>query len=120
MTADDFEETWRTLNHQMLLDMTAWRHAHPHATLQEIEQVVDQGMAAARARLLQQVAQASPAADWRAAPPEAHPSCPQCSTRLRPNGTYSRQLQTQGGQALTLERSYGVCPACGTGFFPPR
>lgn len=120
MTADDFEETWRTLNHQMLLDMTAWRHAHPHATLQEIEQVVDQGMAAARARLLQQVAQASPAADWRAAPPEAHPSCPQCSTRLRPNGTYSRQLQTQGRQALTLERTYGVCPACGTGFFPPR
>lgn len=120
MTADDFEETWRTLNTQMLDEMTAWRREHPQATLQEIEHLVDQHIAAARARLLEQVAQASPAADWRAAPPAAQPTCPQCGTGLRPNGTYPRQLQTQGGQALTLERSYGVCPDCGTGFFPPR
>jgi YgiT-type zinc finger domain-containing protein len=120
MRADDFEDAWRTLNPEMLAEMTAWRRAHPRATFQEIEQAVDQRIAQTRARLLEHVTQASPAADWRAAPPEDQPTCPACGTRLRPNGTYTRHLQTHGGQALALERSYGVCPACGTGFFPPR
>jgi YgiT-type zinc finger domain-containing protein len=120
MTADEFEEDWRVLNTEMLEEMTAWRQQHPRATFQEIEQAVDQRIAQARARLLAHVSHASPAADWRTAPPEEQPTCPACGTRLRPNGTYTRHLQTQGGQALALERSYGVCPDCGSGFFPPR
>lgn len=119
MKADDFEETWRDLNTEMLTEMTSWRKQHPRATLQEIEQAVDQHINAARARLLEQVAQASPAADWRSEPPEHHPTCPTCATPLRPNGTYSRHLQTQGDQPLSLERTYGRCPRCGTGLFPP-
>jgi NADH pyrophosphatase NudC (nudix superfamily) len=119
MKADDFEETWRSLNSEMLAEMTAWRTDHPRATFQEIEQAVDQHIAAARARLLEQVAQASPATDWRALPPEQHPSCPNCGTPLRPSGSSSRHLQTQGDQTLSLERTYGRCPKCGTGLFPP-
>ncbi len=119
MTADDFEDVWRTLNTALLAEMTAWRQQHPQATLQEIEQTLDQRMAQARARLLEQVAQASPAADWRTAPPDLQPTCPACGTHLRPNGTFPRHLQTQGGQTLTLDRTYGVCPDCGTGLFPP-
>ena len=118
MRTDNFEDAWRVLNTEMLAEMTAWRREHPRATFQESEQAVDQRIAQARARLLEEVAQASPVTDWRTAPPEEHPVCPQCGTRLRPNGTHPRQLQTQGGQAVTLERTYGVCPACRTGFFP--
>lgn len=119
MRGEDFEEAWRSLNAEMLAEMTAWRQEHPRATFHEIEQAVDQRIAQARARLLEQVAQASPATDWRTTPPAEHPTCPQCGTRLRRSGTHPRQLQTQGGQAITLKRSYGVCPDCGTGFFPP-
>jgi hypothetical protein len=39
---------------------------------------------------------------------------------LRPRSADTRLLQTQGDQPVTLERRYGVCPACGAGFFPPR
>ena len=39
-------------------------------------------------------------------------------TPLHAGGLHSRTLQTQGGQTLTLERRYGVCPVCATGLFP--
>jgi uncharacterized C2H2 Zn-finger protein len=119
MKADDFEEAWRILTAEMLAEMTAWRTDHPRATFLEIEQAVDHRIAAARARLLEQIAQASPVADWRSAPPEQQPTCPHCGVPLRPNGSYSRHLQTQGEQTVSLERTYGRCPKCGSGFFPP-
>ena len=31
----------------------------------------------------------------------------------------ARELVTQHNQVLKLERSYGVCPTCGAGLFPP-
>src|SRR5688572_3185176 len=99
--------------------MTAWRRAHPTATLLDIEHAVDSRMATARARLVHNVAQTSTAADWRAAPAADQPTCPHCGTHLRPNGTYTRHLTTQGDQPLPLDRTYGVCPDCGLGLFPP-
>ena len=119
MARDDFETTWRRLNEELIAEMTAWRRAHPTATLHDIEQAVDRRMADARARLVQNVAEASTAVDWRAAPAAEQPTCPHCATRLRPNGTYTRHLTTQGDQALPLNRTYGVCPDCGLGLFPP-
>src|SRR5687768_2606232 len=112
MAGDDFETTWRMLNEELIAEMTAWRRAHPMATLLDIEHAVDSRLAAARARLVQNVAQATTAADWRAAPEADHPICPQCGTRLRPNGTYTRHLTTQGDHSLPLDRTYGVCPDC--------
>jgi hypothetical protein len=35
-------------------------------------------------------------------------------------GKRARQLKTQGGQQITLARSYGLCPTCKKGLFPPR
>ncbi len=101
------------------VEMSAWRTAHPTATLTEIEAELDTQLARVRADLLDAVVHASSAADWRGAPPDQHPLCPQCGTRLHPRGTHRRHLRTQGNQVITLERSYGVCPACGTGVFPP-
>ncbi len=101
-------------------EMTAWRQQHPTATLQEIEQALDARLAHVRAELLNAVAQASTAADWRQAPPAEHPVCPDCGIPLQPRGKHERQIKTQGDQTVTLVRQYGVCPACGTGLFPPR
>ena len=30
----------------------------------------------------------------------------------------TRYLQTTGGEAVKLTRTYGTCPQCGVGFFP--
>lgn len=119
MADDAFEATWQQLNAEVLAEMTAWRRAHPRATLTEIEQAMDQHLAQARAHLFHQVAQDTPATDWRSAPPDEQPTCVDCGVPLRPNGSFTRHVQTQGGVDLALERTYGVCPQCGTGLFPP-
>ncbi len=100
-------------------ELTTWRQQHPTATWQEIEQALDTRLAQVRADLLTDLAHASPAADWRAAAPEDHPTCPACGTPLQPRGRHTRQLTTLGDQTVTLQRQYGVCPSCGTGLFPP-
>jgi YgiT-type zinc finger domain-containing protein len=71
-----------------------------------------------RARMLEDLALHSAAAAWQDAPPTERPRCPECGTPLQERTTQPRTLQTHGGQDLTLERSYGVCPACGTGLRP--
>jgi YgiT-type zinc finger domain-containing protein len=103
----------------IVTDMAAWRVAHPHATLAEIEAALDDRIAALRSHLLSETVAASPLTDWSATPADQRPTCPQCGATLRPRGKRSRHLRTQGG-LITLERTYGVCPACGTGVFPPR
>ena len=100
--------------------LTAWRRQHPQATLQELEQELDARLAHVRAQWLTDLAQASTAADWRTAHSAEHPTCPDCGTPLQSRGLHPRQIKTQGDQTLTLERQYGMCPACGTGLFPPR
>ncbi len=115
-----YEEQRRMALVQMEAELTAWRRQHPKATLQEIEQELDVRLAKVRAQWLDDLVQARSAADWRAAPQAEHPPCPDCGTPLQARGTHPRQIKTQGDQTITLERQYGVCPACGTGFFPPR
>ncbi len=114
------QETPPDVRASLEAEMTAWRHAHPTATFTEIESALDVHLARVRAELLDAVAHASPAADWRDAPPDQHPVCPECDTPLQTRGSHPRQLRTHGNQRVILERSYGVCPACGTGVFPPR
>ncbi len=114
------EEQRRVALAEIEAELTAWRRQHPQATLQEIEQELDARLAQVRAQWLGDLAQASTAADWRTAPSAEQPTCPDCGTPLQSRGTHPRQITTQGNQTLTLERQYGVCPACGTGFFPPR
>ena len=72
-----------------------------------------------RARMLQDAALASAAADIKEAEEAERPVCPKCGARLEGCGTEVRQLTTQHNQTLELARSYGVCPVCGAGFFPP-
>jgi len=45
--------------------------------------------------------------------------CPQCAHSLVSRGQQTRSLATNYNQSISLKRSYGFCPACGAGLFPP-
>ena len=114
------ESLWRQLTEEIMIGMREWRVQHPKATLRQIETELDARLAHARARMLEDLALASTAATWQDAARLQTPTCPECGTPLDQRGTHPRTLLTHGGQELTLERSYGVCPSCGSGLFPPR
>lgn len=102
----------------ILAEMDAWRAAHPTATLTEIEAALDQRLSALRRQMLQDTIAKSPHADWSHLPPEQRPTCPTCGEPLQPRGKRRRHLRSAGGD-LTFERTYGSCPRCGSGLFPP-
>ena len=114
------EQNWQQLSEQILTDIKQWRRTHPRATLREIEEEVHRRMSRLEAQVIQDAAQESERADWSGAPSEQRPICPVCKTPLHARGNRSRHLQAAGGQAISLTRSYGTCPRCGTGLFPPR
>jgi hypothetical protein len=91
-----------------------WRTAHPHATMAEIEQAIDEQLYRLRAHLIEETAQAGEASE--ASDP---PRCEQCGRVLQARGKRKRTLRTHGDQPVELERTYLSCPHCGGGFFPP-
>ncbi len=113
-----FEARWQTLTAVVITEMADWRVAHPKATLKEIETALDERLDRVRACMLEDIAQASRQTTWEAQSAEA-PRCPECGQPLQSAGKRRRRLRTQGDQSITLERQYGVCPACGRGLFPP-
>jgi len=114
------EQAWHQMTEEILSGMREWRAQHPKATLREMEEELDARWARVRARMLEDLALASAAADWTDTPAGQHPTCLDCGAPLHLRGADTRTLQTHGGQTLTLERRYGTCPACGAGLFPPR
>jgi RNase P subunit RPR2 len=103
----------------MLSGMKEWRQQHPTAPFREIEEAVDERLAKLRAGMLEDLARMSAQADWSQTPKAQRPKCEHCGTLLVSRGKQKRQLQTSGGQHVQLERSYGTCPQCGQGIFPP-
>jgi len=115
----DFDGRWHELAEEVMSGMKEWRLQHPKATLREMEVALDERLGQMRARMLADLALASAAADIQAAQEEERPLCPQCGRALEARGQQKRVLTTQHNQPLELERSYGVCPTCQAGFFPP-
>ena len=101
-----------------VLGMTQWRKEHPKATWAEIEAAVDEQMHQVRAQLLEDLVQMGESEDWSKIPAEERPQCATCGEPLWGRGEQTRYLQTTGGQAVKLRRTYGTCPACEVGFFP--
>jgi ribosomal protein L34E len=120
MEPESAEPTWEELSTEILSGMREWRLSHPKATLSEIEQALDERWYRLRTRMLRDVALQSRAATWQESSATARPTCRGCGTPLILRGKHSRHLKTVGGQELTLERSYGLCPKCKKGLFPPR
>ena len=114
------ESLWHQVTEEITTGMREWREQHPKATLREIETELDTRLARARARMLEDLALQRTAATWQQAARLQMPRCPASGTPLDECGTHPRTLLTHGGQELTLERSYGICPSCGSGLFPPR
>ncbi len=116
---EEMDRDWQALSEEVLSGMKEWRLAHPKATLSEIEQAIEERINRLKARMLQDVALASEAKDWTQEPMQDRPPCPECGTPLLARGSHRRRLQAAGGHDITLTRSYGTCPACGVGLFPP-
>ena len=113
------DEGWQEEATEALVGIKEWRKEHPKATLTEIERAMDERLNRFRKRLLEDVASASQVKEWAGKPEEERPTCRECGTVLVSKGLQDRQLQTQGGELLKLERVYGLCPSCQKGFFPP-
>jgi hypothetical protein len=101
-----------------VLGMTHWRKEHPKATWAEIEAAVDEQIKQVRAQLLQDMVQMGESEEWSEKPEEERPRCRTCGKPLWARGEQTRYLQTNGGEAIKLTRTYGTCPECGVGFFP--
>lgn len=119
MWSEELEARWQQLAEEVMVGMKEWRLQHPRATFGEIEAALDEGLARVRARMLQDVALASAAADVTSIRPEQRPPCPQCGHPLEARGQETRHLTTNYNQTISLKRSYALCPECGTGLFPP-
>jgi hypothetical protein len=104
---------------QDVLGMTQWRKEHPQATWAEIEAEVDEQINQLRAQLIQDLVQMGESEDWGHKPQEERPRCATCGKPLWARGEQTRYIQTTGGEAVKLTRTYGTCPTCGGGFFPP-
>lgn len=110
------EGSWEKLAQEVLSGMKDWRVQHPRATFAEIEEAVEEQIARLRAKMLEEAVQ------WRAAQAgelKQDMRCPGCGRELQDRGKQVRHVITQGHQQVQLERSYGYCPTCRVGFFPP-
>lgn len=116
----ELDQVWQQLSEQILTDIKEWRRTHPKATLREIEEEGHTRLSRLEAKVIQDAAEESERRSWSGAAPPERPPCPVCGTPLQARGKHARSLQAAGGQTISLTRSYGTCPTCGTGLFPPR
>lgn len=114
----EFDDRWSELSREAMKEIKQWRLSHPKATLNQIERALDEQLGQLRARMLEDLAQASDAAQMDEQMTE-WPRCPQCGDELSRRGRRARDLETDQHQQLHLERAYATCPRCGVGLFPP-
>jgi ribosomal protein S27AE len=116
---EEFERRWHQEAEAVMTGMREWRLQHPKATFREIETAVDEKLSGMRARLLEDLALASRAADLQDKQLGEHPRCPECGQVLESQGKQDRTVITHGGGEVHLRRDYARCPACGAGLYPP-
>lgn len=119
MSPSSMPEQWQQESDAVLSGVADWRLQHPQATWREIEQAIDERLGRLRSKLLQDTAQQSQKRAWSQQDGSPPPQCPHCHVALHSRGSQRRTLQSSAGSQITLERSYGTCPRCGSGFFPP-
>lgn len=113
------EQPLQKMSTQILMDIKEWRRAHPRATYVEIEDEVHKRMMQLEAQLIQEAALESPSREWGRGSEADAAQCPKCAVPLQARGKQKRTLQGNGGESVTLSRTYGTCPKCGEGLFPP-
>ena len=114
------ENSLKEVSEEILREMTAWNACHPQATFLEIEVKARELVSQLEAHLIQASA-LERETDTCSKPEERErPTCPTCQVPLLWRGKRTRHLQGPAGRDIHLKRTYGTCPNCGTGFFPPR
>ena len=78
MDRSNFDQRWWPLVEQMLTEMKAWRLEHPTASFSTIETALDARLHALRARMLEDLSLATPAALFREESAATRPRCPTC------------------------------------------
>jgi uncharacterized protein with PIN domain len=114
------QEESQALYNEIVLGMKDWRAANPKAKMRDIEIEARKRVSKLEAHLIEESALSSQAKEWVRQEPEERPHCPKCREPLVARGQHERKLQAMGAREVKLERTYGVCPKCETGFFPPR
>jgi RNase P subunit RPR2 len=110
---------WEKLAREVLSGMKDWKAQHPRATFAEIEEEIDEKVYEMRAKMLEDAVHWSEAVDVAAKQDGKRVNCNQCGGILQDRGKQRRKLRTQGNKQIELQRSYGYCPTCRVGFFPP-
>ena len=64
MRIEDLDARWHQLAEDVITGMKEWRLQHPKATYREIETALDERLARVRARMLEDAALVSRAAEW--------------------------------------------------------
>jgi hypothetical protein len=113
----EFDGGWSELSREAMKQIKQWRLSHPKATLNEIERALDEQLGRLRARMLEDLAQASDARHLDEQSAE-RTRCPQCNEELIGRGEQLRELETAHHQRLRLDRTYASCQRCGVGLFP--
>jgi len=108
---------WERMSAEVLSGMKEWVVQHPKATFAEIERETMKRMAQLQARIMEDVVQAMEAKEAQESPGVHY--CAECGAKMQPRGERERRIQSQGGQEVSIQRRYLVCPKCGAGFFPP-
>ena len=114
------EKSFKELSDEILREMQAWNASHAKATFLEIEVKARDLVSQLEAHLIQERVLEREKDEWSQREERERPTCPNCQTPLLSRGKRVRHLQATAGRDIQLERTYGTCPKCGTGFFPPR
>ena len=114
------ENRLKEVSEEILREMTAWNASNPKATFLEIEVKARELVSKLEAQLIEESALEREPEDWSKREESERPTCPKCQVPLLSRGKRARHLQGTAGRAIHLQRPYGPCPQCGTGYFPPR
>ena len=91
--------------------LTNWHATHADASFLEMEEAVEVQLHRLRASLLAEQTDGTIV--------QEHPACRECGTPMEPRTQNNRRLVLGGDETVDVHRSYSVCPACGSGLFPP-
>ena len=114
------KENLKDLSDEVIREMNTWNTSNPDATFLEIEVKARELVSKLEARLIQDSVLERERDDWSKREEKERPTCPNCHVLLISRGKRVRHLQGTTGREIQLKRTYGTCPNCGTGFFPPR
>jgi hypothetical protein len=114
------EDIIKDLSEDILVDMNNWNKANPNATFLEIEEKSRELASRIEVALIEKTVLEREEENWSKKEAEERPTCPHCKVPLVSRGKRKRSLQGAQGREIHLKRTYGTCPNCGGGLFPPR